>query len=45
MERYRRLLFVVVFLISLILVMAILLFQDRLTTFDANLYATMTAIR
>ena len=45
MERYKRLLFVVVFLISLILVLALVLFQDRLMQFDANLYATMTAVR
>lgn len=45
MERYRRLPFVIVFLISLILVLALVLFQDRLSRFDTQLYATMTAIR
>lgn len=45
MERHKRTLFLAVFLISLILVLAILLFQNRLAQFDANLYATMTAVR
>lgn len=45
MERHKRILFPAVFLISLILMLALLLFQDRLARFDASLYATMTAIR